>query len=399
MPDIDLDDLGAAWLAALGRELPAAAELRRRIHADARVSGCERPMADLVAEAVGAAFERAADTGGVARFGPQEGACVLVRAELDALPVRERTGVGWACDTGAMHACGHDVHLAALAALLRAARGLELPVGLLAVLQPREETYPSGAQDLREAGLLERWDVARAVGAHVHPGVPRGGVATGPGPVNAASSEIEIVVRGAGGHGAYPHRARDVAAAVSGIVLALPELVRRAVDPLAPALVSVGTIVVGEGSANVLPGEGTIRAMLRTMRPGDDKRVVEAVRRFAAGHAAGLGAEAQVEWTVGEPVLANDAELVRAFEDRLPGLGLEAAAPMRSLGADDFSFFAEAVPSIMCFVGVDSAGPEPGASLHDPTFLPDDDAVARVARAMLGGYLAAVETMHAGGPA
>ncbi|MEU8282576.1 M20 metallopeptidase family protein [Micrococcus luteus] len=399
MTDADLDRLAETWLLALERELPAAEQLRRELHANPRRSGDEADTTARIAAATGIRFEPTAGTGGVARLGPAAGPSVLVRAELDALPVTERTGAACAAEGGLMHACGHDVHLAALTALLRAAEGLELPVGLLALLQPREETYPSGASDVCAEGVLERWQVAWAVGAHVHPQVPRGAVATGAGPVNAASSELEIRLSGGGGHGAYPHHARDVAAVASGLVLALPELVRRSVDPLAPALISVGTISVGEGGANVLPDRGVVRAMLRTMGPGDDERIVEAVRRFARGHAEGFGVEVEVAWEAGEPVLANDADLVERLERRLPGLGLAPSAPMRSLGADDFSFFAEAVPSIMCFVGVDSIGPDPDASLHDPTFLPDDGAVSRTARAMLAGYLASAVSLADGGAA
>ena len=142
-----------ALRAALDREIPGAVRLRRELHANAELSGAEHRTAATVAAALGAADAPAvAGTGRIVRIGPPDGPCVAVRAELDALPVREQTGVPWACTTGAMHACGHDVHLAALAALGRAARGVAradgLPAALLAVLQPREEGYPSGARDL-----------------------------------------------------------------------------------------------------------------------------------------------------------------------------------------------------------------------------------------------------------
>lgn len=388
-----LAEIARTWQTTLESELPVAAKLREELHANPRLSGDEADTARRVAEAAGLDLEPVAEAGGVARLGPATGPTVLLRAELDALPVMEQTGAEFASTSGVMHACGHDVHLAAIAALAKSAQAIDLPVALLVALQPREETYPSGAFDIIESDALERHDVRHAIGAHVHPRVASGSVATGSGPINAASGEIEITVTGRGGHGAYPHEANDVAACVSGIVLALSELVRRAVNPLHPALISVGTITVGEGGANVLPGTGRIRAMLRTMHSGDDDRIIDAVRRFATAHAEGLACRADVSFTRGEPVLDNDSDLVAGIDEWLPRVGLSPSEPMRSLGADDFSFFATTVPSAMCFVGVSSGDDHDTPSLHDPSFLPDEDAVRRVATTMLAGYLAAAERL------
>lgn len=382
----DLSPVRSAWNAALERELPAAQRLRRELHHRPRVSGEEQETTAAVTAAMGIESVPVAETGAIARIGPDSGPAIAIRGELDALPVTEESGLDWASTNGAMHACGHDVHLAALTALVRAARDVELPLGLVPMLQPREETYPSGALDISRSGWLQELRVAYAIGAHVHPGVAVGTVATGSGLVNAAAGEIEFVVRGKSGHGAYPHQAQDVAVAVAQVVAGIPETVRRTTDPMQPALVSVGTIRVGDGAANVLPGTGRILATVRAPHAREAARLAGALRDFATSIAAAFGCTAEVEYTQGEPSLINDARLVAHTDRALHHVGLETAEPMRSLGADDFSYFGEAVPSVMCFVGVDAAA---GASLHDARFVPDDGAVARVARTMMAGYLGA----------
>lgn len=388
-----LEHLAKTWHAALDAELEGARAFRRFIHANPEVSGDELATREHVAERLELPLTPVADTGGFARIGPDSGPSIALRAELDALPVTERTGVEWAADNGAMHACGHDVHMAALTAVLRAARTLDLPFGLVGLFQPREETYPSGAQDMCAAGALERDDVRHVIGAHVHPSVARGAVSTGAGAVNAASSELRVTVRGQGGHGAYPHQGNDVAHAVAQLVVGLAEVVRRTTNPMQPALISVGSISVGEGAANVLPAEGSLAAMVRSMGDGDDARLEAAVRRYVEHTAESFGVTAEVTWSHGEPVLSNAPELVAMLNARLPSVGLEIAPTMRSLGADDFSFFGQQVPSVMCFVGVDSVSEHPAHSLHDPHFLPDEEAVDRVARTLVCGYLAAAERL------
>ncbi|WP_202619114.1 M20 metallopeptidase family protein [Ornithinimicrobium cavernae] len=387
-----LTELHRRWLAALEPELPGALQLRRQVHADPHLSGLEEPTAQVVEAALGVPMEPVALTGRAGRVGPPEGPSVLLRAELDALPVREATGVSFAAQSGRMHACGHDVHLAALVAVVRAAAHLDLPLGLVPLLQPREETYPSGAQDVVASGLLAREQAVAAIGAHVHPGVPPGQVATGAGVVNAAADEIEIVLTGNGGHGAYPHRATDPVSALGHIVLGLPEVVRRTVSPMHPAAVSVGHVQAGEASANVLPSEARLLATMRTTDARDRAVVPEQVRKLAEHQAKAFGVVAEVRITAGEPVLYNDPDLVDLVDAWLEHAGLEPTEPMRSLGADDFSFFGEVVPSVMCFVGVRVAGhDEEPPQLHHPRFLPVDDAVGDVARALIAGYLAAVE--------
>ncbi|RBP67025.1 amidohydrolase [Brevibacterium sanguinis] len=395
----ELDALGEIWIDAVAADLEYAHELRRRIHSQPEVSGSEDATAELVSAELSELLTLwpIARTGRIGRLGPVDGPAVGIRAELDALPLVERTGASFASTNSAMHACGHDVHMAALVTLLRAVRtvrertGADLPVALAPVFQPREETYPSGALDIVSEMGLERWSIAHMIGVHNHPGVAAGEIAIGDGYINAAADEVHITVHGRGGHGAYPHDAADPVAGVSNIALALPEIVRRTIGPMSAAVVSIGTIRVGEGAANVLPQAGHISATVRTTSAEDRTRIRAAIKTMAEGIAVAYGLEAEVRLVDGEPVLLNDAELAARFARRAEGLGAETAEPMRSLGADDFSFFSQAVPSAMSFVGTG----QPGVSLHDATYLPPERAVFEVARAMIAGYLAGAESLLA----
>lgn len=389
----ELADLATRWSAALERTLPEAIRLRHELHAAPQVAGSEHSVTARIARELGGVihFEPVADAGGVGRIGPQHGRSIALRAELDALPMVEATDAPFSSTGSAMHACGHDVHQAALVALLRAAAGLELPVGLVALLQPREESYPSGALDIVRGGVLPRHDIAHVIAAHVHPGVGLGAVAVGGGFINAAADEIEVRVEGRGGHGGYPHEGADTVAAIAHVAIAIPEVIRRTVAPLHPAIISVGTLSAGEGAANVLPASARLFATMRTTDPADREPLFNAVRAMAERTAEAFGTRAEVTRTEGEPVLVNDPSLALGADDWLAQLGIDGAEPMRSLGADDFSYFSEAVPSLMMFVGVETAGQEPQPPLHHPRFLPGDEAVGAVARALLAGYLAAAE--------
>lgn len=388
-----LTELAARWNAALERELPAAAQLRRELHAQPRVAGDEHATTARITHALSdlILFESIADSGAVGRFGPADGPSIALRAELDALPVTELTGAPFAATNGAMHACGHDVHQAALVALVRAAQGLELPLGIVALLQPREESYPSGALDIVREGILDRFGIAHVIGAHVHPGVRVGAVASGGGFINAAADEIEIRIEGRGGHAAYPHEASDTIAAIAHIAIAIPEVIRRTISPLRPAIISIGTLAAGEGAANVLPAHARLFATMRTTDPVDRDPLFRAVSLMAQRTAESFGTRAVVTRVEGEPALINDSGLAAGADDWLASLGVDGAVPMRSLGADDFSYYCDAVPSLMLFVGVHTPGEDPPPGLHHPRFLPDDESVGTVARALLAGYLAATE--------
>ncbi|SDJ84191.1 amidohydrolase [Nonomuraea maritima] len=395
--------------AALRREVPAAVALRRELHAWPRVSGHEGPTLERVLGGLlgvfpgslsGPAVERVAGTGAVLRIGGP-GPCVAVRGELDALPMDESTGVAWAATNGAMHSCGHDVHLAAVVALARAVartqvsavhEGRAAPAGepfappLLVVLQPREESQPSGALDVVGSGVLERHRVHAMVGAHVQPLLPAGTVACTPGAVNASADAFTVTVTGAEGHAAYPHLTRDPVLAMAQVIVSAQQIVSRFADPMVPTVVTFGTVNAGT-APNAVPREATARGTLRTMSPGFRDRMCRRFVQVVEDTARSYGCAAEVELRYGEPVLVNDPLLTAETGELLRAHGWEVTDELRSCGADDFARYGEVARSLMMFVGVDTE-----AGLHSPAFLPGDDSVGAVAEVLLAGYLAAASS-------
>ncbi|MGW4832696.1 M20 metallopeptidase family protein [Amycolatopsis japonica] len=386
----ELDELQDRWEAAVEAELPSAIGLRHRVHADPRASGDEEDTARVVVEALGVDDGvRVAKTGrAVLLPGTRPGPAVALRTELDALPVTERTGVPWASETPLMHACGHDVHMAALVATVRAAAVVGVPRPLVALLQPREETSPSGALDIVESGVLTEYGVESVIGAHVQPRLAAGVVSAVPGPVNASTDEFEVVVRGQGGHAGYPHLLRDPILALSQIVVSLQQLASRRVDPVFGAVCSVGRIEAGT-TANVVPNEARLSGSLRLMRAEDRDLALEGLAEVVHGTAKAHGCRAELEISPCEPVLHNDAGLTQRAHRRLVRTGAAVDTDFRSFGADDFAHYCGMTRGLMMFVGLgDTAG---APSLHDELFLPPDAAVGQVASALIAGYLAAVE--------
>jgi amidohydrolase len=379
-----LEDLLVRWRAAVHDLLPEAVDLRHRLHASPDLGGQEAATAQTVADWVGLGNGIVvAETGRLLRLPGGTGPAVAVRAELDALPVTETTGVPWASGNGAMHACGHDVHLAGVAAVVRAAGSLDLPRPLVGLLQPREEGVDSGAKDIVDEGWLA--DIEAVVAAHVQPRVGAGVLAVTPGPVNAAMDTFAVTVTGRGGHSGYPHTVDDSVLALSAVVVALQQVGARRIDPTTGVACMVTQVHAGTAD-NVVPSYAECSGTVRTMRPEDRELAHRAIEEIATSVAAGHGCRAEVVIGVGEPVLANDVGLAVRAGELLTGLGHEVDPTFRSFGSDDFAAYCERARGLMVFVGT---GAERGG-LHDASYLPDDAYVATVADALIAGYGAAV---------
>jgi amidohydrolase len=340
-----------------------------------------------------------AGTGLLLRVGAAAGPAVAVRAEMDGLPVDEATGVPFTATGGVMHACGHDVHMAALVALIRAARAVEaeLPVPLVAVFQPSEETHPSGAERIVAQGVPAEEGIRAMTAVHLHPKVRWRIVTVDEGPVNASLDHLRVlveVVEGAGGHAAYPHEARDPILALSQIVVSLQQVVSRRMDPTGDAALTIGWLRAGSAD-NVIPDRAEAGGTLRVLQPDARAPLLEATREVVEHTARAHGCTARVEVTEGEPAVANDAALAQTVRALLPQAGLEPAAEMRSCGSDDFGYFAAAVPSLMMFLGLGGAPGDQGRPLHHAQFLPSDEAVEAVAHAQVAAYTGAAESVTA----
>jgi amidohydrolase len=374
-----------AWREGVRRELGVAVALRHEVHERPQLSGDESDTADRVTAAIGRGPGRSvARTGRLVEVagGPGPGA-VALRTELDGLPLVERTEAPWASRNGLMHACGHDVHMAAVVAVARAAASLELPVPLLALLQPREEGADSGARDVMAEGALA--DVSAVVAAHVQPRLPAGVVGVTPGAVNAAIDEFTVTVRGQGGHSGYPHTVTDSVLALASIVVSLQQLGARRVDPVIGIACMVNQLRAGTAN-NVVPESAVGSGTVRTMREEDRRQARTALAEIASHVAEAHGCTADVRIAEGGPSLVNDEHLATRAFLLLEEMGHPVTAEFRSFGSDDFAHYCAGTRGLMMFVGTGDAG----GGLHDATFLPADDYVATVADALVAGYCAAV---------
>jgi hippurate hydrolase len=377
---------------AIGGEL---AGLRRQIHQDPEIGlDLPRTQAKVLAALDGLPLEvtqgRAlSSVTGVLR-GAQPGPTVLLRGDMDALPITERTGLPYASSvTGVMHACGHDLHTAMLvgAARILSARQAELPGNVIFMFQPGEEGLAGAAHMITE-GVLDAAG-GRPVAAYaLHAAsaqFPPGMFATRPGSMMAAADILDVTVRGHGGHASQPHLAQDPIPAACEMVTALQTLVTRGFDVFDPVVITVGSFHAGTAD-NIIPDEAHFLATVRSFSGAARDRVRAASLRLIADLAAAHGLRAEAEYLDGYPVTVNDAAET-AFaaqavadmfgEDRL----IAQANPLP--GAEDFSFVLDEVPGVFLMLGAGPAGSDPGTApfnhaadaVFDDAFLPDGAAL------------------------
>ncbi len=356
-------------------------ELRRAIHRRPELGFEEHETAALVErelDSLQIRHRRVAQTGVIGYVeGAAPGKAVALRADMDALPIGERSGLPFASEIdGKMHACGHDGHTAmllgaagVLAAMRPAMRGT-----VVLLFQPAEEG-PGGALPMLEEGALDAPPVDAIAMLHVDTRLDVGTVGVTPGPVNAATDELYITVRGRGGHGGYPHTAVDALPAAAAIVLALQNVVARETDPLASAVVTIGTIAGGYRS-NVIADEVALSGTLRSHDAPVREALIEKVRRVVVGVAAAYGVASDVRIVRGYPAVINDAALAENFSRCIrERSALRVEAPDATMGGEDFAYFAQRVPGLLIRLGVrsESAGAvHPG---HSPLFRIDEAAL------------------------
>ena len=304
-------------------------------------------------------------TSGIAALleGGKPGPTVLLRGDMDALPLTEETGLDFTSHSdGAMHACGHDTHTSMLvgAAKLLSAQRADIAGRVLFMFQPGEEG-DHGARFMLEEGLLdlpERSDgtespITGAFALHITSALPTGWLGCRGGPILAAADTLFITVKGRGGHASQPHRALDPIPIACEIVQALQTMITRRIDVFDPAVVTVGKIVAGTVN-NIIPEtaeiEGTIRAVSETTR----RLVHDGIRRVAEGIASAHDAEVTVEVVDGYPVTVNDksqADVVLALASDLAGADKTVRMPNPIMGAEDFSYVLQQIPGAMMFLG------------------------------------------------
>jgi amidohydrolase len=304
--------------------------------------------------------------------GGKPGATVLLRGDMDALPVTERTGLPYSSQLdGAMHACGHDLHTAMVtgAAWLLSARQQEIPGNVIFMFQPGEEGY-AGARQMIEEGVLDAAGdrPVAAYALHVASSTLPGGVySTKPGPMMAAADVFELTVHGHGGHASQPHRAADPIPVACEIVTALQTMVTRKFDVFDPVVLTIGSFHAGT-TDNVIPDEARLLGSLRTFSAETRSRVMEHAVRLAEQIAAGHGLTATAGFPTGYPVTVNNDDEV-SFAQRtvteLYGNGRSMAQPFPLTGAEDFSFVLEQVPGAFVMLGACPPGADPATAAYN----------------------------------
>jgi amidohydrolase len=354
-------------------------ELRRDLHRHPELAYAERRTAAQVVAFLEGSHLRVRNgvggTGVIAETVDRPGRRVLLRVDMDGLPIQEESREPYASlVAGAMHACGHDGHTAIGAAAARVLAARALPGVARILFQPAEEGE-GGAQAAVRDGALDGIDVV--MGIHLWNELPVGTIGVKAGPLMAAVDRLSIVVRGRGGHGGQPQRAADPIVAAAHVVTALQTLVSREVSPLASAVVTLGSIHGGE-AFNVIPDQVALTGTIRTFDPELRRSMPERIARIAGGVAGGLGCHAEVAVKAGNPPVINDArvaEIARRAAAQVVGEE-RVVAPEPTMGGEDMAVYFEQVPG--CFVFVGSANPARGKAEphHSPRFDFDEDALA-----------------------
>ncbi|WP_225827581.1 M20 metallopeptidase family protein [Streptomyces naphthomycinicus] len=379
----------SAVLAEARRLAPEAVALRRALHGGPELGldlpGTQRLILDAL-DGLGLEIRtgRALSSVTATLAGAADGPTILLRADMDALPVAEDTGLPFASRTpGLMHACGHDAHMAMLvgAARLLAGRRAALAGRVVFMFQPGEEGE-HGARHMIEEGVLEASGVraGAAFALHVHPNMPAGALRLRPGPQMAASDRFRVLVRGRGGHASAPQTTCDPVPVACEIVLALQTAVTRGVAADDSAVLSVTRLTAGTASG-VIPDSAELAGTLRTLAEPTRQRLHAAIARVARGVAAAHAATAEVTVTPGYPVTVNDAEFTDlVLRAGTSVLGAEAVdvLPAPLMTAEDFSYVIRAVPGALAFLGVCPPDVEPheAPSLHSSRMVLDEDALA-----------------------
>lgn len=378
-----LKHAAARWLSAHYDELVS---WRRHIHAHPELGRQEFATTQFVAARLADAGLNPkvlpGGTGLTCDFGPEDRPRIALRADMDALPMAERTGLPFSSTvSGVAHACGHDGHTAILlGAAMALASVPELPVGVRLIFQAAEELMPGGAIDAIAAGALS--GVSRIYALHCDPRLAVGRVAVRPGPITSAADQIEVTLHSPGGHTSRPHLTGDLVYGLGTLITGVPGVLSRRIDPRNSTVMVWGAVNAGV-AANAIPQTGTLAGTIRTASRQTWLTLEDIVREAVSSLLAPLQIEHSVLYRRGVPPVVNEEVSTRILNHAIEEIGPDVLADTRqSGGGEDFSWYLEDVPGAMARLGVWS-GKGPQLDLHQPTFDLDERALGVGVRVMV----------------
>ena len=373
---MSLADTAESWLAAHYDDLVG---WRRHIHRHPELGRQEFETTQFVAERlVEAGLNPKALPGGTGLtcdFGPEHAPRIALRADMDALPMAERTGAVYTSTVpGVTHACGHDAHTAMLLGAATAlASAPQLPMGVRLIFQPAEELMPGGALDAIAAGALA--GVSRIFALHCDPRLAVGRVAITAGPITSAADSVEITLHSPGGHTSRPHLTSDLVYGMGTVITGLPGVLSRRIDPRHATVMVWGAVNAGV-AANAIPQIGTLAGTVRTASRDAWVEMEDLVRETVSGLLAPLGIDHSLQYRRGVPPVVNEERSTQIMTHAIEAVGPEVLADThQSGGGEDFSWYLEDVPGAMARLGVWS-GEGSELDLHQPNFDLDERALA-----------------------
>lgn len=372
-------------LEALKSMLPEMIERRRYLHRHPELSFMETETSSYVADVLNTlGVETRTGVGGFGVVGTIRGKLpgktVALRADMDALPIQDEKMCEYASSRpGVMHACGHDGHTATLLAVAKyfSERMEQLRGSVRLIFQPAEEVCPGGAAAMIQEGVLEGVDVI--YGVHLWTPIPVGKAASAPGPLMASTDEFFIEIQGKGGHGGMPHQAIDSVVAASALVLQLQSVVSRSVDPLDPAVVTIGSIQGGTAQ-NIIADRCKLAGTVRCFSEETRSVIRERIHTMTESVVKSYGAEANIQYMMGYPSLVNhESEFNRFYNNAAKEARVTPELSPKIMPAEDFAYYLQKVPGCFVFVGAGNAEKGIIYPHHHPKFDIDEQAMLNAA--------------------
>jgi len=356
-----------------------AVNLRRYFHVHPELSGQEYKTQEKICQelqSLGVSFYKAAKTGVIAEIkGGKPGKTIAIRTDIDALPLQDECGqIYQSQNKGACHACGHDGHMAVLFGTIRILKDLQADLSgtFRFLFQPSEEEFPSGAEDLIEAGALDGIDAI--IGAHIWQPVPLGTIGISYGNLMASPDKFQIKIKGKGGHGSMPEQTIDPILTAAQIILGLNTIVSRNIDPLDLGVVSVGSIHAGQ-AFNVIPETAIIEGTVRSFSEKIQKLIFNRIETIAQGICTANGATCTIDTVRERPAVINNPVYAKAIKDAvdLCESNVKAKEIPPVMSGEDFSYYLHKVPGAFFFIGTGSA--KSTYPHHHPKFDIDEECI------------------------